>query len=89
MIASIYAGRKHLGPLDRAQINAAKSRENLIKSAILQEIVNDIEHVNEQLSEEDLPKTDELMLQLLKSQLNKQLCDFLGVPEDERTSTNS
>jgi len=77
---NLYAGRKFLGPLDVAQINAVKSREKIIKTAVLQELVNDLEEIEKQLKEEKLSKSDEIMLKLLRSQLNNQLYDFLGVP---------
>ena len=89
MTLSLFAGRKFLGPLDIAQINAAKSKENLVKSAVLHEIVKELQDVESQLKSETLSKTDEIMLKLLRSQINTQLYDFLGLPYDEGTQENS
>ena len=86
---SLYTGRKFLGPLDIAQINSKKSKENLIKTAVLQEIIKELQDVEHQLENEELSKTDEIMLKLLKTQINTQLCDFLGLPYDEGTQKNS
>tara|TARA_E500000331_G_scaffold346411_1_gene385268 strand:+ start:290 stop:556 length:267 start_codon:yes stop_codon:yes gene_type:complete len=86
---SLYTGRKFLGPLDIAQINSKKSKENLIKTAVLQEIIKELQDVEHQLENEELLKTDEIMLKLLKTQINTQLCDFLGLPYDEGTQENS
>tara|TARA_B100000214_G_C23562368_1_gene443458 strand:- start:18 stop:287 length:270 start_codon:yes stop_codon:yes gene_type:complete len=89
MTSSLYAGRKFLGPLDIAQINAVKSKENLIRTAVLQEIVKELQDIESQLENEKLSKTDQIMLKLLKTQINTQLCDFLGLPNDEGTPENS
>ena len=86
---SLYAGRKFLGPLDRAVINAQKSREKFVKTMILQEIINDLEEVENQLKDETLSRTDGIMLRMVRTQLNKQLCEFLGVPYDSGTSEDS
>ena len=86
---NIYEGRKHLGPLDVAQINAAKNQDNLIKAIMLNDIVEQIQEAEAELKKEDLSKSDRLMLKMLKAQLNKHLCDFLGVPYDNRTSEDS
>ena len=86
---NLFEGRKHLGPLDMAQINAAKNQEKLIKAIMLNEIVEQIQETESELKKEDLPKADRLMLNMLKAQLNKHLCDFLGVPYDNRTSEDS
>ena len=83
MALSLFKGRKFLGPLDIAQINATKSREKFIKTAVLTEIISEMELIDEQINDESVPQHEKVLLRLLKSQLNSQLCDFLGVPNDE------
>jgi hypothetical protein len=89
MPINLYANRKHLGPLDLAQINSIKSKHQLIKLATLQSIINELQDIEAQLNIENLPKSDDIMLRLLKSQLNNQLFDFLGVPYDDKAPEDS
>ena len=86
---NLYTGRKHLGPLDIAQINAIKNRESLQKSATLQSIMKDIKEAEDELEKKDLQPTEKVMLQMLKSQLEHHLYEFLGVPYDSRTPEDS
>ena len=88
MTTSLYEGRKFLGPLDMAVINAQKSRENLLKTILLTDIVEELVSVEAQLKKDDLTKTELLMLQLMKKQIEVQLNDFLGVPYDDGTPEN-
>ena len=89
MAINLYAGRKYLGPLDIAQLNAIKGRENLQKTLMLERILEDIKDIEEQLKQEDIKRSERIMLQMLEAQLDKQLYDFLGVPHDDRTQKDN
>ena len=87
MANNLYSWRKHLGPLDHAQINAAKAKENLHKTVLLNEILKDIEDIENQLATDNISSPKIMMLKAREEQLNKQLYDFLGVPYDNSRTT--
>ena len=89
MSNKLYSWRKFLGPLDIVQINAIKAREDLQKTVLLNDILKDIEDVERLLKDvsETSPKIG--MLKMREIQLNKQLYDFLGVPNDNRTTKDN
>jgi|TARA_R110000823_G_scaffold206071_1_gene336827 hypothetical protein len=89
MAIDIYSGRKYLGPLDIARINAVKNRENLDKTAMLERILKEIKDTEEQLEQENIAYSEKVMLKILAEQLDKQLYDFLGVPYDDRTTEDN
>ena len=83
----IYAGRKHLGPLDKAVISITKARLEFAKTMLLDSFIKEIQNL-EQLLERDAlldyeKKVYEMALQIKEEELQ----NFLGIPDD-RKNTN-
>ena len=78
----LLGNRKHLGPLDRAQISAFKFCTNILKAEHLNNLVQEMNEVEEALLDEDLPEPEKILANLLKNELEAQLQDFLGISDN-------
>ena len=78
----LYAGRKFLGPLDKAVINQYKSKVNFLRTVMLQEHIEELTSIENKLQDDKLTPAERLMIESLKEMKEAQFYDFLGVPYD-------
>ena len=83
----IYAGRKHLGPLDKAVIGSAKARIEFAKTIVLQSYIEEIQKIEELLKQDDLLDYERKIYATALELKEEELNDFLGIPND-RKDTN-
>ena len=79
---AIFAGRKHLGPLDKAVISSHKSKMNFLRTVLLQEQIEELMDIEEKLKDEELTSVERLMVESVHKIKEAQFYNFLGVPYD-------
>tara|TARA_Y100001970_G_C13792398_1_gene630935 strand:+ start:326 stop:601 length:276 start_codon:yes stop_codon:yes gene_type:complete len=85
---SKLSGRKHLGPLDLAPIRANEFCMGMLKLYTLNKLIEEAEHYNKVIEDEDIPEMEKMMAQVIKDQLDIQINSFLGIKEDGSTESN-
>ena len=84
---SLFAGRKFLGPLDKAVISSYKSKINFLRTVALQEHIEELNEIEEKLKDDSLTTVERLMMESVLQVKEALFYDFLGVPYD-RTNEN-
>ena len=84
----IYAGRKHLGPLDKAVISSYKSRINFLRTVMLQEHIEELQEIEERLQDEKLTSAERLVMESVRELKEAQFYEFLGVPYDGKNEND-
>jgi len=85
---SLYAGRKFLGPLDKAVISSHRTKMKFARTVLLQEYIEELQELEEQLEDKDLSSLEKLMLETALKIKEAQFHDFLGVPYDGKDEIN-
>lgn len=85
---NIYAGRKHLGPLDKFMINSIKSKIEFAKSMILQSYIEELQGLEELLKKEDLQDYERKVYTMALEVKEEELNDFLGIPNDGKNKND-
>jgi hypothetical protein len=88
MFNKFIQGRKHLGPLDLAPIWANEFCTGMFKLYTLNKLIEEIEHYNGILEDEELPEIDKMMAKVIKEQLDVQINTFLGIQKHGSTESN-
>tara|TARA_R110001592_G_scaffold58770_1_gene177870 strand:- start:27238 stop:27549 length:312 start_codon:yes stop_codon:yes gene_type:complete len=85
---SVYAGRKHLGPLDKAVINSVKAKIEFAKSIILQNLIEELQSLEEILKSDDLHDYEIKVYTMALKDKEEELNDFLGIPNDGKNKND-
>lgn len=85
---SIYAGRKHLGPLDKFMIKSIKGKIEFAKMALLQTHIEELQSLEELLKKEDLHDYERKVYTMALEVKEEELNDFLGIPNDRKNKND-
>ena len=77
MFGKLIPGRKHLGPLDLAPVRANEFCMGMLKLYTLNKLIEESEHYNNVLENEEMSEMDKVMAQVIKEQLDIQINTFL------------
>tara|TARA_B100000242_G_scaffold263482_1_gene210448 strand:+ start:391 stop:678 length:288 start_codon:yes stop_codon:yes gene_type:complete len=78
---NLYAGRKHLGPLDKAVIKSVNAKIEFAKMVILQGHIEEIQSLEALLKREDLLVHERKVYTMALAAKEEELNDFLGIPD--------
>jgi 3-deoxy-D-manno-octulosonic-acid transferase len=84
----MFAGRKHLGPLDRAVIKSVKAKIEVAKMIILQGHIEEIKSLEDLLKRTDLLATERKVHEMVLLAKEEELNDFLGIPNDGKNEND-
>ena len=87
-MSKLILGRKHLGPLDLAPIRANEFCMGMFKLYTLNKLIEEAEHYNKLMEDEEMPEMEKMMAKVIKEQLDVQINTFLGLQEDGSTESN-
>ena len=87
-MSKLILGRKHLGPLDLAPIRANEFCMGMFKLYTLNKLIEESEHYNKLMEDEEMPEMEKMMAKVIKEQLDVQINTFLGLQEDGSTESN-
>ena len=87
-MSKLITGRKHLGPLDLAPIRANEFCMGMLKLYTLNKLIEEAEHYNKVIEDEEMPEMEKMMAQVIKDQLDIQINNFLGLQENGSTESN-
>ncbi len=85
---SIYAGRKHLGPLDKFMIKSIKGKIEFAKMVLLQTHIEELQSLEELLKKEDLHDYERKVYTMALEVKEEELNDFLGIPNDGKNKND-
>ena len=81
---SFYAGRKHLGPLDRAVISSQKSKIEFAKTMMLTAYIEEIQELEKLLQNDNLLSYEKKIYEIALDIKERELHKFLGLPNDRQ-----
>ena len=84
----MFAGRKHLGPLDKAVIKSVKAKIEVAKMIILQGHIEEIKGLEELLARTDLLKAERRVYEMALVAKEEELNNFLGIPNDGKNEND-
>ena len=87
-MSKLITGRKHLGPLDLAPIRANEFCMGMLKLYTLNKLIEEAEHYNKVIEDEEMPEMEKMMAKVIKDQLDIQINNFLGLQENGSTESN-
>ena len=87
-MSKLITGRKYLGPLDLAPIRANEFCMGMLKLHTLNKLIEESEHYDLIMNDEEMPEMEKMMAKLIKEQLDVQINNFLGLQEDGSGKSN-